>query len=47
MNKYKNLAFNTIILAVGTFGSKDTVIFPHKTLYYLHAVGNAWYKGAY
>ena len=22
MNKYKNLAFNTIILAVGTFGSK-------------------------
>ena len=27
MNKYKNLAFNTIILAVGTFGSKILAFF--------------------
>ena len=27
MNKYKNLAFNTIIFAIGTFGSKILMLF--------------------
>ena len=47
MNKYKNLAFKTIVFAIGSFGSKNSCDVPYKALYDLYAVRYARYEGTY